>query len=100
MESKRWDRMQALFHEVADLPCDARDTFLKAACGDDTTLFIDVMAMLDHDARKASVLDGDVGTIADRVLGGGVPSALADRRFGPYRLTHLLGEGGMGIVCF
>ena len=100
MESNRWDKMQSLFHEATDLPCDAREKFLRAACGDDATLLIDVMAMLTHDARGASVLDGDVGAMADCVLGEGVPVALANRMFGPYRLTRLLGEGGMGIVCF
>ena len=68
MESKRWNRMQSLFHEAADLPRDERERFLKAACADDATLLVDVMAMLDHDARQASVLDGDVGAVADRVL--------------------------------
>ena len=28
-----------------------------------------------------------------------VLAALADQKFGPYRLTRVLGEGGMGVVC-
>jgi len=99
MDSTRWERMQSLFHEAADLPPDARDTFLRTACAGDEALLTDVAAMLDHDARRESLLDRDVADMAGRVIDERVPETLANRTFGHYRLTRLLGEGGMGIVC-
>ena len=91
--------MQSLFHDAADRPTEARTEFLRAACAGDDALFADVTAMLDRDAGRSSLLDRDVSDLAGRVIGGGLPETLAAQRFGPYRLTRLLGEGGMGIVC-
>jgi serine/threonine protein kinase/tetratricopeptide (TPR) repeat protein len=99
MDSTRWERMQSLFHEAADRPTEARTEFLRAACAGDEALFADVTAMLDRDAGPSSLLDRDIADLAGRVIGGGLPGTLAAQRFGPYRLTRLLGEGGMGIVC-
>jgi serine/threonine-protein kinase len=99
MDSMRWERMQSLFHEAADRPTEARTEFLRGACAGDDALFADVTAMLDRDAGRSSLLDRDVADLAGRVIGGGLPETLAAQRFGPYRLTRLLGEGGMGIVC-
>ena len=99
MDSTRWERMQSLFHDAADCPIETRTEFLSAACAGDEALFADVTAMLDRDAGRSSLLDRDVADLAGRVIGGGLPETLAAQRFGPYRLTQLLGEGGMGIVC-
>jgi eukaryotic-like serine/threonine-protein kinase len=99
MDSHRWERMQSLFHEAADRPVDGRTDFLKQACDGDEQLFADVAAMLERDASRSSLLDRDVADMAGHVIGDGVPETLASQMFGPYRLTRLLGEGGMDIVC-
>ncbi len=98
MDGTRWERMQRLFHDAAGLPVDARESFVHAASDDDAALAADVMAMLEHDADARSVLERDVALVADGVLGGQLPDSLANQTFGPYRLTRLLGEGGMAIV--
>ena len=97
MDSARWERIQTLFHQAAERPADERAAFLANACGDDDLLAAGVLAMLDEDARGASLLDQEVGEIAGRVTGGeDVPGAL--RQIGAYRVLKMLGEGGMGVV--
>jgi len=97
MDSARWDRIQALFHDTADLPPSEQQAYLAMACGGDPELMADVLAMLEEDARS-SLLDRDMAQVASRLLDEAVPAALAAQRFGPYRITRVLGEGGMGVV--
>ena len=97
MDSARWERIQTLFHEAAERPPEGRAAFLRDACGDDDSLAAEVVAMLDEDARGASLLDQEVAEIAGRAAGGeDVPPAL--RQIGAYMVLKMLGEGGMGVV--
>jgi hypothetical protein len=50
MDSARWDRIQTLFHEAADLPERQRRNFLQDACQDDNGLVADVFALLEEDS--------------------------------------------------
>jgi len=97
MDAERWTRIQELFHQAAELPTAEQAAFLDAECGGDLELRDDVFALLEEDARGASLLDRDVAHVANEVLGRGAPHQLPDT-FGPYRITRLLGEGGMGVV--
>lgn len=94
MDSARWSRMQALFHESADLSRDEQQSFLRNACGDDQALLADVLGMLDEDSRS-SLLDSDMAHVADQVLRESTPRF---QDVGRYRILGMLGEGGMGVV--
>jgi len=67
LNDERWERIQSVFHDVADRPAAEQRGFLEAACADDPTLIADVVALLDEDARS-SLLDRDVASVARDVL--------------------------------
>lgn len=94
MERSRLDRIQSLFHDVADLPEDQRNARLRQECGEDTELRAAVEAMLEEDRRSGSVLDQPLAATAAAAL---APPSAPDR-IGPYRLLEVIGEGGMGVV--
>jgi tetratricopeptide (TPR) repeat protein/tRNA A-37 threonylcarbamoyl transferase component Bud32 len=95
MDSQQWDRMEALFHEAADLAPGEQTRFIENACGDDQELRAAVTAMLEEDSRGASLLDRDAGDVAQSLLDA---PAVTPPDFGPYRIRSVLGEGGMGVV--
>jgi eukaryotic-like serine/threonine-protein kinase len=97
MNSARWKHLQDLFHAAADLPAGQQRGFLDAQCGDDPSLVAETLALLAEDTRGESLLDRGVAVAADEVLGR-TQFTPSSTRFGPYRITRILGEGGMGVV--
>ena len=97
MDSARWERIQTLFHAVADLPPNEQGAALEAARDDDPSLVAEVLALLREDAGANSVLDRGLADAALRMLDR-TTAPLPSDRFGPYRITGFLGEGGMGVV--
>jgi eukaryotic-like serine/threonine-protein kinase len=98
MDSTRWQRVQTLFHEAAELPASKQRVFLEAQCGDDAGLVGEVLTLLEEDARGGSLLDGDVAEVASQIFCNTSSGSLPFKEFGPYRIMKALGEGGMGVV--
>src|SRR5215470_5433998 len=98
MDSLRWQRIQSLFHEAADLPAVNQQIYFEEQCNGDSDLAKEVLNLLQKDARKTSTLEGNVKQLAQNVLDDSSAAALPFREFGPYRILKILGEGGMGIV--
>src|SRR3989441_12337308 len=92
MNAARWEQIQALFHEVADLPDPAQRASLAAQCTEDPALMTEVLSLLEEDARGDSLLDRDAAHVAAEVLDEGIPPALLDQTFGPYRLKQEIGR--------
>ena len=97
MDSERWARIQALFHEAADRPREEQLSFLKSACPD-ASIVEDVHAMLAEDARSNSLLDRGMSEVAHQILREPATGFLPRENFGPYKVKSALGEGGMGVV--
>ena len=98
MDGNRWTQIQSLFHEAADLPKDQQRAYLASACGNDDILMADVLTLLEEDARSSSLLDRNVAHVAHQILNDNSPQPAAFQEFGHYKIKHVLGEGGMGVV--
>jgi serine/threonine protein kinase len=98
MDSTRWDRIQTIFHQAADLSEPERTSFLNNACCDDAQLQTDIVAMLNEDARASSLLDQDPAQVAHQILDVECAPTHPHEQLGPYRVMSALGEGGMGVV--
>jgi eukaryotic-like serine/threonine-protein kinase len=85
-------RIEALFHEVADLPPDERQVYLDANASE-PAVRIEVEALLRHleeesDPDSAAVEAARADSDQDRI----------GARLGHYTLVRRLGRGGMGVV--
>jgi eukaryotic-like serine/threonine-protein kinase len=96
MERQRWREIQTIFHAAADLPESDRRRFVETACAGDEELHSEVLAMLEQDGNRKSLLDHSLAEIANKAISS--PDPLPFKEFGPYRILRLLGEGGMGVV--
>jgi serine/threonine-protein kinase len=96
MDDRRWATLQTLFHHAADLDPDAQQAFIAAAAEDDAEMSALLATMLEQDRRGQPLLDGGVGSAAAVVMDR--DHTPPGTRFGAYRATALLGEGGMGVV--
>ena len=96
MSDSRWQRVEEIFHQAAELAPEARPAFLDQACAGDESLRREIESLLAHDAEDGSTLakavanaSGDTVTMVEDLSG---------RTIGPYKVLGRLGEGGMGVV--
>ncbi len=108
-ETARWLLVRAILDEAFERPPAERAAFLDRQCADDAGLRAEVESLLAADARiegGADFLRSSVDAVAEDALRESVApaaslapsSAWTGRRVGSYRITRLLGEGGMGVV--
>jgi serine/threonine-protein kinase len=93
MTPERWRQVTQAFHAALAREASARTSYLDQACAGDRPLREEIDAMLSAHADGAPVpaipVDASL-THTPRLLSGTV--------IGPYRVTELIGAGGMGEV--
>ncbi|MBI4910545.1 MAG: protein kinase [Acidobacteria bacterium] len=96
MDPQRWQRIEELFHQVADLERATAAARLRTAVPDDPELVTEVLSMMDSDSEKGPHFQTAVAEAASALA----EETLATRteRVGPYRLLREIGRGGMGAV--
>jgi serine/threonine protein kinase len=89
-----------LFQQALKQPAAERDAWIDRCCAGNPALAQELRALLIADSAPSGVLDRPVHVLADG-LGLQCADTQSDRvgdRIGVYRLTALLGRGGMGVV--
>lgn len=96
-ENGRWGWVRALFEKAIALPIEERDAFLRNEAGDDEALLQEVRNLLAADIHADRNIEEIIGKAADEAAATNTSSRLT-QQVGNYRLTRLLGSGGMGNV--
>lgn len=86
-------RAEEIFQEAADRPPDARDRFIREACGGDADLQGEVRSLLRHFELAGEEF------LARPAFDHSVTREFeVPERIGRYRIVNRIGEGGMGVV--
>jgi eukaryotic-like serine/threonine-protein kinase len=93
-ESSQWARVVALFHEALEVDEDRREDFLRLKCGDEVSLYREVVALLTADAQTRDVIGQAVRGAAEMID----TEALVGQSVGPWHVVREIGHGGMGTV--
>ena len=96
MSPERWRKIEEIFQAAAEHPTADRDAFLTQVCGSDDELRTEVASLLVH-AVEAPFIESAIACGA-QLLERDDQEAVIGRRIGAYRVTSLIGHGGMGTV--
>lgn len=97
---ERRKRALSIFDAIAELGDEERRRRIDALCGGDHDLRAQVQALLDADEGATEPVSGDVRAWRE-LLADAAPALEVDvqgRLIGAWRITGLLGRGGMGAV--
>ena len=96
-EPTRPDRLAVLLRDALDLEGAEREAFLIQHCAGESALRNEVEALLARVDAGSGALDEPALAWAGRLLEADAPTRLGEQ-IGAFRVTGLLGEGGMGTV--
>jgi serine/threonine protein kinase/tetratricopeptide (TPR) repeat protein len=95
--ARRWRRLDELFAEAFGREGADREAWLGALAPEDQALLPELRSLLLAGDRGGDFLEAAVEQ-AERNLGLAPDAELVGKRIGAYRLSGLLGRGGMGAV--
>lgn len=96
MNPDQWKRIEQVFEAVLEVPVPERPGFLQQACGGDADLCREVESLLAADGGYGAAIEAAISTqAADLAVAG---EELVGKCLGVWRLTGVIGHGGMGTV--
>ncbi|MEK7406029.1 MAG: serine/threonine-protein kinase [Acidobacteriota bacterium] len=98
MTPERWRTVEQIFHAASELAGNGRASYLDRACAGDAELRQEVEALLAEDQAAPVDIGLAIEQEAQELLQDESEAAWVGRRLGPWRITSLVGQGGMGAV--
>src|SRR5262245_55810805 len=96
MTPERWRQIEEVFQTLVERSPDERPALLTQFCGGDHELRREVESLLKYQTADAFIQAPIQG--AAQSLSGDSRDHLIGLRLGPYRISRLIGHGGMGAV--
>ena len=94
MTPERWRKLEKLYYAALDLEPEERSAYLREACGGDAELREQLGILLTWEGPPEELFQKQ----GIELLGSIVEPTLVGRQLGIYKLTALIGVGGMGQV--
>lgn len=102
MELKRWKLVDELLQSALEVDPEHRDTFLRAACADDSELLDEVKSLLTAHRRSGEFLGRPAAELAASAIVSEtdlmLSKSLAGQQISHYRILKMIARGGMGTV--
>jgi eukaryotic-like serine/threonine-protein kinase len=97
MTPERWKQIEQLFNSVVELTPAEREAHLDRACAGDTELRREVESLLTGGTGQTALFQTLISEAAGSLATVG-EDALVGQRVGVYRITSMIGRGGMAEV--
>jgi serine/threonine protein kinase len=99
MNSERWLEIEEIFFATTDLAPGERESYLRRACKDDESLYMEVTELLAERDNHLSSFDAPIFDLGMQVLSEEeIANKKSGTTLGRYRIGALIGQGGMGDV--
>ncbi|HZX90254.1 MAG TPA: serine/threonine-protein kinase [Rudaea sp.] len=101
IDAETWRRLRPLLDQALDLPAGDRERFLAELPSDAADLTEPLRRLLSEQANTRPIFDEGAAEFAAPLLERALLDNTGDtlgQRVGAYRVTRLLGVGGMGVV--
>jgi eukaryotic-like serine/threonine-protein kinase len=98
MNPERWARVKTLFIAALDVPASQRSALVASEGADDPALIAEVESLLAAHDMPGQFLEPVPVELRAEALATSLDDSRVGERIGAYRVTGLLGAGGMGDV--